>query len=172
MRSTVSRPLRAGRPAKSRGFDAAREATTAPHASYLLAKGGSDHLIAACVSAAAGLSEFQPTDLRPNVGNRTATFTRHPRSNDSDYSLPRRGGSVGGAMTLRQECPRTSLGGNLRSKTPCLAEVCNSHYVSHFAAFFIVARAKISVAESCSRVCSLDSHRIIQVSRSESNPDI
>ena len=26
---------------------------------------------------------------------------------------------------------------------------CNSHYVSHFAAFFIVARAKISVAESC-----------------------
>ena len=28
-------------------------------------------------------------------------------------------------------------------------EVCNSHYVSHFAAFFIVARAKISVVESC-----------------------
>ena len=26
---------------------------------------------------------------------------------------------------------------------------CNSHYVSHFAAFFIVARAKISVVESC-----------------------
>ena len=25
---------------------------------------------------------------------------------------------------------------------------CNSHYVSHFAAFFIVARAKISVVES------------------------
>jgi hypothetical protein len=25
---------------------------------------------------------------------------------------------------------------------------CNSHYISHFAAFFIVARTKISVAES------------------------
>ena len=28
-------------------------------------------------------------------------------------------------------------------------ESCNSHYVSQFAAFFIVARAKRSVAESC-----------------------
>ncbi|EOD13240.1 hypothetical protein EMIHUDRAFT_76581, partial [Emiliania huxleyi CCMP1516] len=26
---------------------------------------------------------------------------------------------------------------------------CNSHYVSHFAAFFIVARAKISIGRSC-----------------------
>ena len=26
---------------------------------------------------------------------------------------------------------------------------CNSHYVSHFATFFIVARAKISVVEGC-----------------------
>src|ERR1700738_51513 len=116
MRSTVSRPEGAGRPAQSRGFDGARETPTAAHASYLLAKGGSDHLIAACVSAAAGLSEFQPTDLRPNVGNRTATFTRHPRSNDSDYSLPRRGGSVGGAIALRQEWPRARLGAQLGFK--------------------------------------------------------
>ena len=28
------------------------------------------------------------------------------------------------------------------------SQFCNSHYVSHFAAFFIVVRAKISVAES------------------------
>ena len=28
-------------------------------------------------------------------------------------------------------------------------EICNSHYVSHFAAFFIVARTKISVVKSC-----------------------
>ena len=27
--------------------------------------------------------------------------------------------------------------------------ICNSHYVSHFAAFFIVTGAKISVVESC-----------------------
>ena len=38
---------------------------------------------------------------------------------------------------------------NLRSKFWWLTEFCNSHYVSHFAAFFIVARAKISVAVSC-----------------------
>ena len=38
---------------------------------------------------------------------------------------------------------------NMRSKIWWLTEFCNSHYVSHFAAFFIVARAKISVAESC-----------------------
>jgi len=28
------------------------------------------------------------------------------------------------------------------------SQFCNSHYVSHFAAFFIVVRAKISIAES------------------------
>ena len=38
---------------------------------------------------------------------------------------------------------------NLRSKIWWFTEFCNSHYVSHFAAFFIVAWAKISVAESC-----------------------
>ena len=32
--------------------------------------------------------------------------------------------------------------------------ICNSHYVSHFAAFFIVAGAKISVVESCLRFVS------------------
>lgn len=40
---------------------------------------------------------------------------------------------------------------NMRSKIRWFTEFCNSHYVSHFAAFFIVARAKISVVESCSR---------------------
>jgi len=34
---------------------------------------------------------------------------------------------------------------NMRSKIWWFTEFCNSHYVSHFAAFFIVARAKISV---------------------------
>ena len=28
-------------------------------------------------------------------------------------------------------------------------KICNSHYLSHFAAFFIDARAKRSVVESC-----------------------
>ena len=37
---------------------------------------------------------------------------------------------------------------NMRSKFRWFAEFCNSHYVSHFAAFFIVARAKISTVKS------------------------
>ena len=38
----------------------------------------------------------------------------------------------------------------LRSKIWWFTEFCNSHYVSHFAAFFIGAETKISVAKSCS----------------------
>ena len=37
----------------------------------------------------------------------------------------------------------------MRSKIRWFTEFCNSHYLSHFAAFFIDARAKRSVAESC-----------------------
>ncbi|CAN1768902.1 hypothetical protein LINPERHAP1_LOCUS10886, partial [Linum perenne] len=37
---------------------------------------------------------------------------------------------------------------NLRSKTRWFTGFCNSHQVSHFATFFIDARAEISVAES------------------------
>ncbi|CAL5425817.1 unnamed protein product [Camellia sinensis] len=36
----------------------------------------------------------------------------------------------------------------MRSKTRWFAGFCNSHQVSHFATFFIDARAEISVAES------------------------
>ena len=36
-----------------------------------------------------------------------------------------------------------------------VSQFCNSHYVSHFAAFFIVARAKISIVESYSFVMVL-----------------
>ena len=58
-------------------------------------------------------------------------------------------------VTPRQTCPRPEgFGRNLRSKTRWFAGFCNSHQVSHFATFFIDARAEISVAES-----RLDSHR-------------
>jgi len=33
----------------------------------------------------------------------------------------------------------------MRSKIWWLTEFCNSHYLSHFAAFFIDSRAKISI---------------------------
>ena len=42
-----------------------------------------------------------------------------------------------------------AVGRNMRSKIRWFTEFCNSHYVSHFAAFFIVTGAKISVVESC-----------------------
>lgn len=36
----------------------------------------------------------------------------------------------------------------MRSKIRCLTEFCNSHYLSHLAAFFIDSRAKISIVMS------------------------
>ena len=55
-------------------------------------------------------------------------------------------------VTPRQACPRPNgFGRNLRSKTRWFTGFCNSHQVSHFATFFIDARAEISVAES--RLC-------------------
>ncbi|QCE06118.1 hypothetical protein DEO72_LG9g1129 [Vigna unguiculata] len=49
----------------------------------------------------------------------------------------------------RQACPRPNgFRRNLRSKTRWFTGFCNSHQVSHFATFFIDARAEISVAES------------------------
>ncbi|KAK7375584.1 hypothetical protein VNO78_35528 [Psophocarpus tetragonolobus] len=46
-------------------------------------------------------------------------------------------------------CPQPNgFGRNLRSKTRWFTGFCNSHQVSHFATFFIDARAEISVAES------------------------
>uniref|UniRef100_A0A0D2ZRN2 Uncharacterized protein n=1 Tax=Brassica oleracea var. oleracea TaxID=109376 RepID=A0A0D2ZRN2_BRAOL len=49
----------------------------------------------------------------------------------------------------RATCPRPEgLGPNLRSKTRWFTGFCNSHHVSHFAAFFIDAKAEISVAKS------------------------
>lgn len=68
-------------------------------------------------------------------------------------SAPRRSrGMRGGGqrrVTPRQACPRPDgFGRNLRSKTRWFTGFCNSHQVSHFATFFIDARAEISVAES------------------------
>ena len=65
--------------------------------------------------------------------------------------------SVSGQLTPRQACPQPNgLGRNLRSKTRWFTGFCNSHHVSHFATFFIDARAEISVAESHSIICSGD----------------
>ncbi len=48
----------------------------------------------------------------------------------------------------KKHTPRHSKECNMRSKFWWFTEFCNSHYVSHFTAFFIVTRAKISIAKS------------------------
>ena len=80
--------------------------------------------------------------------NRSCLYTI---SNEIDqlpsHILERMGGRR--FVTPRQTCPRPEgLGRNLRSKTRWFTGFCNSHQVSHFATFFIDARAEISVAES------------------------
>lgn len=61
-----------------------------------------------------------------------------------------RGGEwVTQCVTPRQTCLQPNgFRRNLRSKTRWFTGFCNSHQVSHFATFFIDARAEISVAES------------------------
>ncbi|KAI8559541.1 hypothetical protein RHMOL_Rhmol04G0182000 [Rhododendron molle] len=52
-------------------------------------------------------------------------------------------------VTPRQTCLQPNgFRRNLRSKTRWFTGFCNSHQVSHFATFFIDARAEISVVES------------------------
>ena len=71
-----------------------------------------------------------------------------PRRRASYSSRGETRGATGG-VTPRQACPRPEgLGRNLRSKIRWFAGFCNSHHVSHFATFFIDARAEISVAGS------------------------
>ena len=57
------------------------------------------------------------------------------------------GGRV--ALTLRQACPRTKARAQHAFKDSMIHVQRRSHHVSQFAAFFIVAGAKISVVESC-----------------------
>ncbi len=68
----------------------------------------------------------------------------------SSFPLPIKVGVGGDAMRDAQaDVPSArSFGRNLRSKTRWFTGFCNSHQVSHFATFFIDARAEISVAES------------------------
>ncbi|OIV96076.1 hypothetical protein TanjilG_27180 [Lupinus angustifolius] len=78
-----------------------------------------------------------------------------PSTADSVFNQPRQGTRQQCARP-RQACPRPNgFGRNLRSKTRWFTGFCNSHQVSHFATFFIDARAKISIAESRSPIETL-----------------
>ena len=71
------------------------------------------------------------------------TFTIRPTV------LERTQSSWGRTDTQRNVLSGLTRKRQLRSKIWWFTEFCNSHYVSHFAAFFIDTRAKISVAKSC-----------------------
>ena len=51
-------------------------------------------------------------------------------------------------MTLEQACPPEYQRAQCAFKDSMTHGFCNSHYLSHFAAFFIDARTKRSVVES------------------------
>ncbi|KAK7375612.1 hypothetical protein VNO78_35486 [Psophocarpus tetragonolobus] len=68
-------------------------------------------------------------------------LSRHTLCHELNFSTNR--------DTTITACPQPNgFGRNLRSKTRWFTGFCNSHQVSHFATFFIDARAEISVAES------------------------
>jgi hypothetical protein len=50
-----------------------------------------------------------------------------------------------------RRAPRAIPGAQFAFKDLMIHGFCNSHYVSHFAAFFIVTGTKISIAKSCSQ---------------------
>ena len=87
--------------------------------------------------------------LRPAAPQGTGGQSPHPRPPPPRFGGGNRVRGATRGVTPRQACPRPDgLGRNLRSKTRWFTGFCNSHQVSHFATFFIDARAKISVAES------------------------
>ena len=75
-------------------------------------------------------------------------FTFLSQSQSPTQFITRRIGWVGFADTQISILPGVSRKCNVRSKIWWFTKICNSHYVSHFAAFFIVVGAKTSVAES------------------------
>ena len=62
-------------------------------------------------------------------------------------------GRGGVKPTLRQTCLWPRPRAQFAFKDSMVHIICNSHYVSHFAAFFIVTGTKISVVESCLWFC-------------------
>ena len=93
-----------------------------------------------------------PPHAGAQYGMPAALTSAHPATRHGEpktTSVPEGGLGVSFGVTPRQTCPQPEgLECNLHSKTRWFVEFCNSHQVSHFATFFIDARAEISVAES------------------------
>ena len=102
------------------------------------------HVLASSECSLNHRGSWRPSRWDPFSASREARLPggHHP-PRPQDFGRWRR------CVTPRQTCPRPSgFGRNLRSKTRWFTGFCNSHQVSHFATFFIDARAEISVAES------------------------
>lgn len=88
------------------------------------------------------LAVSDPTTARTSARRARGTVGQSPRPHDSSLPKERMGCGATRGVTPRQACPRPEgLGRNLRSKTRWFTGFCNSHQVSHFATFFIDARA-------------------------------
>ena len=77
-----------------------------------------------------------------------AHHTWWARTFGPSQALADRGRGSGENIDSTRNASGSALKRNVRSTVRCLAEFCNSHYVSHFAAVFIVARAKTSTVQS------------------------
>ncbi|KAL2224397.1 UNVERIFIED_CONTAM: hypothetical protein Sindi_3086400, partial [Sesamum indicum] len=102
-------------------------------------------------------SNVMPERTTPSAARQHATSPRdriwadrargaHGRPMSAPHAT---GGGATRCVTPQADVPwPNGFGRNLRSKTRWFTGFCNSHQVSHFATFFIDARAEISVAES------------------------
>ena len=123
-------PSPARRPAGSRGPAAACDRLSGERTAHL----------PVCCSHVRG-TPAQASALQP---------TRSPGSGrPGPLSRNRMGGEARVEPTLRQACSRPRPRAQFAFKDSMIHIICNSHYVSHFAAFFIDTGAKISVVESC-----------------------
>ncbi|KAK7365345.1 hypothetical protein VNO78_39890 [Psophocarpus tetragonolobus] len=106
---------------------------------------GSGHNGALTLSGA----PFQGTWARSATEDASPDYNSNARGDRfSWWALPGSLAVTKGILVSRL-CPQPNgFGRNLRSKTRWFTGFCNSHQVSHFATFFIDARAEISVAES------------------------
>ncbi|KAH9657826.1 hypothetical protein KPL70_023235 [Citrus sinensis] len=113
-----------------------------PHSETGRAAGAREAFVSPPI-AAASVAEDSDLGQPRAVSAREANLRPHPGAPALVW-----GGGVGQrCVTPRQTCPRPNgLGRNLRSKTRWFTGFCNSHQVSHFATFFIDARAEISSA--------------------------
>jgi hypothetical protein len=90
----------------------------------------------------------QSPEFQERITTHFRVLSSNPRVQRNSHVVKHWIGWVGFADTQISILPGVSRKCNVRSKIWWFTKICNSHYVSHFAAFFIVVGTKTSVAES------------------------